>query len=620
VGPRSRHIEICPVPPPPPLLILKDLRLGFGGHPLFQGVDVAVGRGDRVALVGRNGSGKSTLLKIAAGLMDAESGEVFVQPGTRIAYLTQEPNLTGFATVHEYVVAGLGPEQQHEEHRVDIVLDEVAIDPAADPATLSGGEARRVALARILVSQPDILLLDEPTNHLDMPTIKWLEDRLASFRGGFVVISHDRAFLNRLTKVTFWLDRGVVRRLDQGFEAFEAWSESVMETEAVERAKFDKLIAQEVEWSHKGISARRTRNQGRLRRLRDMRNERAQQIARTGSVKLETEAGPVSGKLVVEAEDITKTYGDNVVLRPFSTRILRGDRVGVIGPNGAGKSTLLRILTGQLEADTGTVKLGTNLTMEFLDQARSRLDLDKTVWETLADSGGDSINVRGRVRHVVSYMRDFLFDDRQARSPVGSLSGGERNRLLLAKVLARPSNFLILDEPTNDLDMDTLDLLQETLAEYDGTLILVSHDRDFLDRVVTSTIAFEGNGVVREYPGGYADYERQRVIGDKPAETAGASRKDGPGSTTSTSGGAAKPKRKLSFKQQRALEQLPLKIAELQAAIAAQEKILADAGLYARNPAAFQKATDTLQAHQAALASAEEEWLEVEMLREELEG
>ncbi|MGC2856433.1 ABC-F family ATP-binding cassette domain-containing protein [Novispirillum sp. DQ9] len=607
------------MPPAPPLLTLKDLRLGFGGHPLFQGVDIAVGRGDRVALVGRNGSGKSTLLKVAAGLFDAESGEVFVQPGVRVAYLSQEPSLAGFTTVHDYVVAGLGPEQQHDLHLADIVLAEVDIDPAADPASLSGGEARRAALARILVAEPDILLLDEPTNHLDMPTIKWLEDRLASFRGGFVVISHDRAFLNRLTTVTFWLDRGVVRRLDKGFEAFETWSEEIMEREAVERAKFDKLIAQEIEWSHKGISARRTRNQGRMRRLREMRSERAQQIARTGSVKLETDAGQTSGKLVVEAEGIAKAYGDQVVLKPFSTRILRGDRVGVIGPNGAGKSTLLRILTGQLAPDSGSVRLGTNLTMEFLDQSRSRLDPAKTIWDTLADAGGDSINVRGRVRHVVSYMRDFLFDDRQARSPVGSLSGGERNRLLLAKVLARPSNFLILDEPTNDLDMDTLDLLQETLADYDGTLILVSHDRDFLDRVVTSTIAFEGDGMVREYPGGYADYERQRAAAAAlAAEPSPEPRRDAPAAAAPPK--PKGPSRKLSYKQQRALEMLPKRLEELQAEIATLEKTLADPALYTRDPAAFQKATDTLQARQSDLAAAEEEWLELEMLREELEG
>jgi ATP-binding cassette subfamily F protein uup len=600
----------------PPLLTLRDIRLGFGGNPLFTGVDCSVGRGDRICLVGRNGSGKSTLLKIIAGLIDAEDGERFVQPGVSVAYLPQEPDPSGYQTVHDYIAGGLGDEQIEQLHKVDILIDEVALDPLADPTTLSGGEKRRAAIARILVAAPDIILLDEPTNHLDLPTIQWLEEKLLAYRGGFVLISHDRAFLNRLTGITFWLDRGVVRRLDDGFTGFEAWSEDILEREATETAKFDKLIAQETEWSRQGIKARRTRNMGRLRRLHEMRNERASMIARTGSVKFEADSGNSSGKLVAEAENITKSYGGHQVIKPFSTRILRGDKLGVIGPNGAGKSTLLKILTGQLAPDEGSVRLGTNLEMVYLDQTRSALDPDKTVWDTLADSGGDSIDVRGRLRHVVSYMRDFLFEDRQARSPVGSLSGGERNRLLLAKALARPSNFLVLDEPTNDLDMDTLDLLQEVLADYDGTLVLVSHDRDFLDRVVTSTIAFEGEGAVREYPGGYADYERQRPApATKATKNAAAAKAVAPKA-------AEKPKKatKLSYKHQRALEQLPKTMETLEKEIASIEEKMADPTLFTRDPKAFQTLSDQLESKQAALATAEEEWLEIEMMREELES
>ncbi|WP_019643681.1 ABC-F family ATP-binding cassette domain-containing protein [Novispirillum itersonii] len=598
----------------PPLLTLRDIRLGFGGHPLFQGVELAVGKGDRVCLVGRNGSGKSTLMKVIAGMVDAESGEIFVQPGTRIAYLPQEPDLSGFATAHDYVAAGLGPEQLHDYHTVDIMLDDLQVRPDADPAAMSGGEKRRAAIARLLVSQPDIMLMDEPTNHLDLPTIQWLEDYLSNTRCGFILISHDRAFLNRLTRTTLWLDRGVVRRLEAGFKDFEGWSQGILEQEAVETAKFDKFLEQEVAWSKKGIEARRTRNMGRMRRLQELRSERAQMIARTGLVKMESDSGQTSGKLVIEAEGISKAYGDRVILTPFSTRILRGDRVGIIGPNGAGKSTLLRILMGEEAPDTGTVKRGTNLSTVYLDQSRSALDPAKTIWDTLADTGGDSINVRGHLRHVVGYMRDFLFDERQARSPVGSLSGGERNRLLLAKALARPSNFLILDEPTNDLDMETLDLLQDMLGDYDGTLLLVSHDRDFLDRVVTSSIVFEGEGLVREYPGGYSDYESQRPKVQAPAKGKDDARADTP---------KEKPKSKsvkLSYKQQRFLDEFPKLMERLEAESAALEKKLADDGFYTRDPQGFAKAVEGLEALKAEQAAAEEQWLEIEMLKEELGG
>lgn len=598
---------------PPPLLTLRDVTLGYGGNPLFRGVELFVGAGERVCLVGRNGSGKSTLLKVIAGLVEPEGGEIFVQPGTRIAYLPQEPDVTGFATVHDYVCSGLHGELEHATYLADRLIEGLNLSPDSDPSVLSGGEKRRAAIAQALVGEPDILLLDEPTNHLDMPTIQWLEEELASFRGAFVTISHDRSFLSRLTRVTLWLDRGVVRRSDKGFSNFETWSDEILEREAIETAKFDKLIAEEVTWSRQGIKARRTRNEGRMARLQDMRKERSEMVARVGLVKMEVESGPMSGKLVVEATDISKRYGDRDILLPFSTRILRGDRVGIIGPNGAGKSTLLKMLTGSVTPDSGTVRIGTNLEIIHLDQNRSALDPVKTIWETLADSGGDSINVRGRLRHVVSYMRDFLFDEKQARSPVGSLSGGERNRLLLAKAIARPSNLMILDEPTNDLDMETLDLLQDLLSDYDGTLLLVSHDRDFLDRVVTSTIAFEGSGVAREYPGGYADYERQRQ--QTAVQVAVAAK---------AAAAQSKPKSqnngKLNFKQQRALQELPKDIAKMEAEIVVLERKMADGSFFTRDPAGFNKAVTNLDTTRSLLAKAEEEWLALEMLREEIEG
>lgn len=519
---------------------------------------------------------------------------------------------------------GFQRHQADELHHVDILLDAVALDPALDPSTLSGGEARRAALARLFVSGADILLLDEPTNHLDLPTIQWLEEELLRFRGGLVLISHDRAFLNRLTNTTFWLDRGVVRRNDAGFQDFDRWSEEVMAREAAELHKLDKQIAEEAVWASRTLPARRRRNMGRLNKLQELRKARSLTIAKAGSVAMDADVGQASGKLVIEAEHVSKRFDDRVILNDFSTRILRGDKVGFIGPNGAGKSTLLKILTGQMQPDEGRVRLGTNLTMTYLDQRRSSLDDKKTVWDTLADTGGDHINVRGTPRHVVGYMKDFLFDASQARSPVGSLSGGERNRLLLAKTLAKPSNFLVLDEPTNDLDMDTLDLLQELLSDYDGTLLIVSHDRDFLDRVVTASIFMPGDGTATEYAGGYSDMVAQRGEGvavsnatHAKAKTAKTDRGD------KTAEFKAKPKSrtaKLSYKQSRDLEILPKRIEELTSEAEQLEKILADGDLYAKDPTLFQTTADKLEAVKAELAQSEERWLELEMLREEIEG
>ncbi len=602
-----------------PLLSLQDVEAGFGGRPLFQGVDLSIGAGDRVCLVGRNGSGKSTLLKIAAGLLTPDAGTRIVQARCHVAYVPQEPVVDGYDTIGDFVRAGLRPEHRDALYRADSVMGELGLDPAQPTANLSGGETRRAVLARTLAGEPDVLLLDEPTNHLDLPTIEWLERRLGGFAGALVVISHDRTFLSRLTRSILWLERGVLRRnANAGFAAFEAWSEAALEEEARNRAKLDKLIAQETQWSREGISARRTRNQGRLRRLQGLRAERRDQVALQGSVKLGAERGEVSGRLVIEAHNIRKSFGDRVLLRDFSTTVLRGDRVGIIGPNGAGKSTLVRLLTGEIEPDAGTVKLGTRLTPVYLDQTRSSLDPTLTVWETLVEKGTDHVLVHGQPRHVVGYLEDFLFAPHQARSPVSSLSGGERNRLLLARALARPSNLLVLDEPTNDLDMDTLDVLQETLADYAGTLLLVSHDRDFLDRVVTSTIVLEGDGEAIEYAGGYQDYLTQKAYADR--ESAAARSASGASGRAPVRGRAMRTAAKLSFQQQRELEALPAVMSAAADEVDRLDALLADPDAYARDPAAFNAGVVQVAAARDALAGFEERWLELETLREATKG
>ncbi|MBX3497913.1 MAG: ATP-binding cassette domain-containing protein [Alphaproteobacteria bacterium] len=597
---------------PPPLLALNDARYRIGDQVILDGASLGVGRGERLCLVGRNGAGKSTLLSLLAGEIQADSGERFIQPGARVATLPQEPDLSAHASVAHYVASGLADAHGPDDHRVATVLDELRLDGQALPASLSGGEARRAALARVLVAEPDILLLDEPTNHLDLPTIEWLEAKLEAWRGGYVLISHDRRFLSRLAKAVLWLDRGVVRRLDEGFDRFEAWSDAILEREETERHKLDRLIERETVWAGKSIRARRTRNEGRLRQLKALRELRRTQIAQTGRVKMEAGTAEQGGTLAIEARGISKRFGERLIVASFSTRILRGHRVGLIGRNGAGKTTLLRMLIGELAPDTGTVRLGVNLMPVVIDQRRVQLDPASTPWKALADVN-DHVMVRGRPLHVMSYLREFLFRDDQARQPVGTLSGGERNRLLLAKALAAPSNLLVLDEPTNDLDADTLDLLQETLAEYDGTVLLVSHDRDFLDRLVTSTIAMEGDGTAIEYAGGYSDYLLQRP----PPKEAPVMR---PAARVEATPPRGESRRKLSYKQQRALDELPHRIETLQAEIAALNTRLADATLYARDPAAFNTAMTTLSTMQAALTAAEDEWLELETLREELAG
>ncbi|CAA7628052.1 Holdfast attachment protein C [Candidatus Terasakiella magnetica] len=599
--------------PPPPLLALRDVRLTFGGKPLFEGVTTWVNRGDKTCLVGRNGSGKSTLLKVLAGEIEPDSGERFVQPGARIAVLPQDPIIIA-PTVADYVAQGLLPTERDQMFRVDTVLDAVGLDGSRDPVALSGGEGRRAALARALVGQPDALLLDEPTNHLDLPTILWLEEWLASYGGALVVISHDRRFLDTISKQTLWLERGLVRRAEFGFTGFPTWQEEVYAAEEAELDRMNNRMRQELHWLSRGVTARRKRNMGRLRALVNLRQERAEhKSAVTASgrqVNMATDAGDLSGRLVIEAIGVDKRFGDKRIIEGFSTRIMRGDRVGFIGPNGAGKTTLLKMLTGEMEADGGTIRLGTNLETAYFDQRRAALDPEKTVWDTLTDGRGDNVWVRGTPQHVVGYMKDFLFNEDQARTPVRALSGGERNRLLLAKLLAKPTNLLILDEPTNDLDMDTLDLLEEVLADYQGTLLVVSHDRDFLDRLVTSIIAVEGDGDVKEYIGGYTDYLNQRPKRDEAAAPK-------PPPKPQAVSKPQSPRNRLSYNETRELDQLPGRIDTLSAEIAKLEKDLSDPGLYARDPARFQKGAARVDAARAELEAAEERWLELEAKREE---
>ena len=598
----------------PPLLALQDIRFRLGDQTILDGVELSIAPGERLSLIGRNGAGKSTLLRILAGEPIADSGTRFAQPGAVVATLPQEPDFTGHETVAHYVTSALTDSLGPSDYRVAALLDELKLDGTRAPSGLSGGEARRVALARALVAEPDVLLLDEPTNHLDLPTIEWLEATLAAWKGAYVLVSHDRRFLTNLARAVLWLDRGIVRRLDRGYAEFETWSNDILEREATERHKLDRLIERETEWAGKSIRARRTRNEGRLRALGELRKQRRQQIGPVGRAVIETGSAEQSGALAITAHNISKSWGDKTVVREFSTRIFRRDRIGLIGPNGAGKTTLLRMLIGELEPDTGSVKLGANLIPVVIDQRRTALDPDKTPWEILADRN-DHVLVRGQQRHVMTYLREYLFRDEQARQPVRTLSGGERNRLLLAKALAAPSNLIVLDEPTNDLDADTLDLLQEALADYDGTVLLVSHDRDFLDRLVTSTIALEGDGTAIEYAGGYSDYLFQR--GPREVSAAPTVRRE---KTTAAPREASPAKQRLGYKRERALAELPKKMDALHAEMAALNEALADPALYTRDPKGFAAKTTRLGAAQAELDAAETEWLELEMLREELKS
>jgi ATP-binding cassette subfamily F protein uup len=607
----------------PPLILLQDIHLRYGATPLLDGAELSVSAGERLALVGRNGSGKSTLLKIAAGLVEPDGGTRFFQPGTTVRYLPQEPDFTGYPTTLAYVEAGLAPGD--EAYRAAYLLQALGLTGEEDPATLSGGEARRAALARVIAPEPDVLLLDEPTNHLDLPAIEWLEAELKGLKSAIVLISHDRRFLENLSRATVWLDRGATRRLDQGFGGFEAWRDGVLEQEELERHKLDRKIVAELDWLRYGVTARRKRNVRRLGLLHSMRKDRREERRATGSVKMSVTEAETSGKLVIEAKHIAKAYDGVPVVKDFSTRILRGDRIGIVGPNGAGKTTLLKMLTGALAPDSGTVRLGTNLEIASLDQKRAALDPATTLRDALTGGGSDQVLVGGAPRHVMGYLKDFLFTPEQANAPLSVLSGGERGRLMLARALAMPANVLVLDEPTNDLDLETLDLLQEMVADFPGTVILVSHDRDFLDRTVSSVIAAEGDGVFREYAGGYADMVAQRGHGVQaktkaaaPGARSGAARAEASdGAAPSRDGGQ---KKRLSFHEQHALKTLPKTMEKLKGELAKLAAVLEDPNLYARDAAKFEATSAALAKAQSDLDGAEEEWLRLEILKEELEG
>jgi ATP-binding cassette subfamily F protein uup len=606
----------APSVPAAPILALQDIRLTLGSTLLLESAELSVMPGDKIALVGRNGSGKSTLLKIASAQLDPDGGRRFLQPGATIRYLPQEPDLTGYATTLAYAEAGL--EAGNDPHRARYLLEHLGLTGEEETSRLSGGEARRAALARVLAPEPDILLLDEPTNHLDLPAIEWLEAELAALRSALVIISHDRRFLGDLTRATVWLDRGVTRRLNKGFGAFEEWRDTVLEEEETSRHKLDRQIVREEHWLTYGVTARRKRNVRRLEGLHNLRRERRELKRQVGTVRLSvTEAAEATGKLVLEADKISKSFGDRTIVRDFSSRVLRGDRVGIVGANGAGKTTLLKLLTGELAPDEGRVRLGTNLELATLDQRRARLDPTSTLKEALTGGGSDTLMVNGQPKHVVGYMKDFLFTPEQAGTAVEKLSGGERGRLALARILSLPSNVLVLDEPTNDLDLETLDLLQELLDDYPGTVVLVSHDRDFLDRVATSVIVAEGEGRWTEYAGGYTDMVAQRGYGVTKPEVEKAPRAERALPPVAPPPAA---KTKLSFKQKHALETLPKDIARHDAEITRLNALLADASLYTRDPKTFADASAKLAAAEVAKSKAEDEWLELEMIREEIEG
>ncbi len=603
----------------PPILKLDNIALTFGGTPLLSDASLQIEPGERLCLVGRNGSGKSTLLKIAAGLAEAQGGEVFRHPSSTIRYLEQAPDFSGFKNVRDYVEAGLAPGD--DAYRATYLMEHLGLTGDENPDQLSGGEARRAALARVLAPEPDILLLDEPTNHLDLPTIEWLESELLKSRSALILISHDRRFLEKVSNVTIWLDRGIVRRLNQGFAYFEDWRDKVLEEEAEEHHKLGRAIEREEHWVRYGVSARRKRNMRRLGELQDLKRVYRDHRGPQGQVKAAASDSKESGKLVIEAEKLTKSFGDRTIVAPFSIRVHRGDRIGFVGPNGAGKTTLLKMLTGQIEPDSGSIKLGTNLEIATLDQRRENLNLDDTLAHYLTDGRGENLLVNGEQRHVTGYMKDFLFQPEQARTPIRELSGGERARLIMARILARPANLLILDEPTNDLDIETLDLLQEVVASFPGTVILVSHDRDFLDRTVTTTIAPANadapDGRWIAYAGGYSDMLAQRK--GEEAERRQAQKQEKPKAETAQT---EKPKSqgKLSYKQKFALENLPKQMEEAEAKAAKLEERMADPAFFTKDPSGFNKAAAELGKLRDSIAAWEEEWLELEMLREELEG
>ena len=594
-----------------PLLQLNDVSLTFGGNPVFDGLSASLQSGDRLALVGRNGSGKSTLMKVMAGLVETDKGDVVAGPGVRVGYMEQEPDMAGFLTLGDYASSGLEP---GELYRVERAGEGLKFDPDRPVETASGGEKRRAALAKLMAEAPELMLLDEPTNHLDIEAIRWLEGELKATRTAFVLISHDRAFLRELTRATLWIDRGKVLRNEQGFEHFEAWRDKLWDEEDQARHKLDRKIKAEARWAVEGISARRKRNQGRVRALAELREERSSQIRRQGTAGMALSSGSVSGKKVIEAVGISKAYDGKQILTDFDITVQRGDRIAFVGPNGVGKTTAIKLLMKLEEPDAGTVKLGTNLEAAIFDQARAQLDPEMSLWDSLTGdpdmrvSGkADQIMVRGMPRHVVGYLKEFLFEEGQARGPVKALSGGEKARLLLAKLMARESNLLVLDEPTNDLDVESLDLLQEILDDYDGTVLLVSHDRDFLDRVASLTVAMEGDGKATVYAGGWSDYQAQ-----KPDSDDWENRPNTKASRAKEKQEKAKAKPKLSFTEEHRLKELPSLMERLTAEIGKLEELLAQPDLFTKEPVKFKKATEALVERQTALAKAEEEWLTLE--------
>ena len=593
-----------------PVLALKDVRLADGRQLMFDGVDIALEPKVRACLVGRNGAGKSTLLRILEGSKQADDGARTAAPSLRVVLVAQEPDITG-ATLTDYACAGGAP-----AYAAQAALQSLDLDPEKSTSGLSGGEKRRAALARAFAEDPDVLLLDEPTNHLDIFAIETLEARLAASRAAVLVVSHDRAFLQRVTQRCYWLEERRVRRLDAGFAGFEDWADRITSARAEEDRRLSKALEKEEYWLLRGVTGRRARNEGRRRKLLDLRAEKAESLKMArGELSMGLAVAGTSGKRVVEAKGLAKSFGDRSLLKGFSTRILRGDRVAVVGPNGAGKTTLVKLLLGELEPTSGSVQLGANLEVSYIDQARADLKPGMTLLEALAPLGGDQIMVRGAPRHVISYAKEFLFTEGQMRQPVESLSGGERNRLLIARAFAKPANLLVLDEPTNDLDIETLDLLEDLLSDFDGTLILVSHDRDFVDRLATSTVALDGAGRAVETPGGWSDFRIQNPDFFAPSRAA---RLVVAPRSSSAPAPSSKQKSKLTYKDQRRLETLEAMMPALGDAIAKDEAHLSDSGLYARDPAAFDRLMKRLDQTRHSLAAAEEEWLALEEKKDAL--
>ena len=590
-----------------PIYTIRNARLSFGADPLFTAVDVYIKKGDRICLIGRNGSGKSTLLKIIAGVVQPDAGEIFAQPGIKISYMPQEDDLSSFSSLRDVVLSGLPPEERKNEYKADKLIEQFAIADTMNPCTASGGECKKAMLARCLISSPDIVLLDEPTNHLDIFTIEKLEDIIDRFNGAVVVISHDRMFLEHVSTSTFWLDRGVMRFNNKGYSFFEQWQEQVIEQEIIEQKNLTRKLAEETEWLHKGVTARRKRNQGRLRRLLALRDAKKAEIKQIGSVKLEIDDGDIKTKLIVDVKNISKSFMDRDIVKNFSYKVMRGNKIGIVGPNGAGKTTLIKLMTKRMEPDSGFVRVAKNMTEAYFDQNRMTLDNTLTLWKTLCPEG-DHICVRGIQRHVVSYLKDFLFRPDQANCQVSALSGGEKNRLMLAVVLAKESNFLVLDEPTNDLDMDTLDLLQEVLDEYEGTVLIVSHDRSFLDKVATSLLYLDGKGNITEYIENYSDLLKKIR---KDAVKNGAVDKN----TAPIPIGKEKTanKNKLTFNEQYLLKILPEKIAVLEKEIAAMENLISDPDFYSRSPSDFSSTVQMLTKKKAELDDLETTYLEIEL-------